>query len=132
MSMLFLSAAESIKKCIKMDRRLQQITQTAVSQYSLSEEAIFSFQRQHMYRTAADLFSKAERKSEKVCPICNKTFEGTPRQKYCSKECYKVSQRDSRRERYNRDKSNGCYDKGGKYEYNKYRKKVTSKKKNVK
>ena len=47
---------------------------------------------------------KEENKIEKVCPICNKTFEGTPRQIYCGKDCYKLSQKDNRHQRYLRDK----------------------------
>ena len=47
---------------------------------------------------------KKESKIEKVCPICNKTFEGTPRQIYCGKDCYKLSQKDNRHQRYLRDK----------------------------
>lgn len=47
---------------------------------------------------------KKENKIEKVCPICNKTFEGTPRQIYCGKDCYKLSQKDNRHQRYLRDK----------------------------
>lgn len=65
---------------------------------------------------------KEENKIEKVCPICNKTFEGTPRQIYCSKDCYKLSQKDNRRQRYLREKEVKNSDK----------KVIVAKKKNVK
>ena len=66
---------------------------------------------------------KEENKIEKVCPICNKTFEGTPRQTYCSKKCYKVSQQDGRRQRYEREKAQ---------KQNSGKKTIVVKKKNVK
>jgi len=99
----------------------EEFTPTSKVQKFCSREC----QRKYNSKQASEK-KKTERKSEKVCPICNKTFVGNPRDTYCSKECYKVSQRDSRRERYNRDKSNGCYDKGGKYEYSKYSRKKSS------
>ena len=54
---------------------------------------------------------------EKVCPICNKTFTGTTKNTYCSKECYKVSQKQDRRQRYEKEKELGYYSVGGKYHY---------------
>lgn len=48
---------------------------------------------------------RQEALTEKVCPICNKTFEGTPRERYCSKECYKLAQKENRKQRYEREKA---------------------------
>ena len=53
-------------------------------------------------KQSADL--KVAHRIEKVCPICGKKFTGTPREKYCSKECFKVAQSKFRKERYLRDK----------------------------
>ena len=49
---------------------------------------------------------KEENLVEKVCPICNSTFKGTPREKYCSKKCYKLAQKGNRRLRYEKEKVN--------------------------
>lgn len=46
-----------------------------------------------------------KRHSEKICVICGKKFIGTPREKYCSSECYKIAQQENRRRRYERDKA---------------------------
>lgn len=58
--------------------------------------------RYYSEKQAQDI--KDEHTSEKVCPICNTVFTGTPRDKYCSPECYKVAQKELRKERYARDK----------------------------
>lgn len=60
---------------------------------------------------------KEDKKTEKVCPICSKSFIGTGKNTYCSNECYKISQKESRRKRYEREKEQGYYVKGGKYYY---------------
>lgn len=76
-----------------------------------------SCRKRYYSRMQSDKIVQAN-KSEKICPICNKKFIGTPRETYCSKECYKVSQQENRRKRYEREKAQGYYVKGGKYSYN--------------
>lgn len=48
---------------------------------------------------------KQARQEDKVCPICGTHFTGTPRDKYCSPECFKLAQKGLRRERYIREKA---------------------------
>ena len=76
-----------------------------------------SCRKRYYSRMQSDKIVQAN-KSEKICPICNKKFIGTPRETYCSKECYKVSQQENRRKRYEREKAQDYYIKGGKYSYN--------------
>lgn len=45
------------------------------------------------------------KKFEKSCPVCGKIFKANKSQTYCSKECYKVSQKICRHQRYLRDKN---------------------------
>jgi len=59
--------------------------------------------RKHHSRMQSDKI-KEEIRTEKTCAICGKKFVGTPREKYCSKECYKVSQSQNRHLRYEKTK----------------------------
>lgn len=62
---------------------------------------------QHRFNSKKQCKANEEsRKTDKVCPICGKVFRANNWRIYCSKECYKVSQKIKRSKRYLRDKYN--------------------------
>lgn len=89
-----------------------------------SKQKYCSAECQRKYNSKKQAQADVEKRhSEKTCAICGKKFVGTPREKYCSDECYKVSQQDNRRQRYEREKAQ---------KQNSGKKTIVVKKKNVK
>ena len=60
--------------------------------------------RQRYYSEKQAKEETEKRHSEKTCIICGSKFLGTPREKYCSSECYKVAHKELCKERHKRDK----------------------------